>query len=92
MSPANGSHYFVIVDEYYETEIISGEEDREVVIRLPYGSHVLKVRMFPWDDEGFFDEAEYARHDDFRFTIGDSATWIELDQGTVFRSSKLKIL
>lgn len=90
LSPANGSHYFVIVDEYYETEIISCEEDLEVVIRLPYGSHVLKVRMFPWDDDGYFNEAEYARHDNIKFTIGDGITRMELSQGTVFKSSKLK--
>ena len=37
----DGSHYFIVIDEYYETEIISGEADQEAVIKLPYGNHVL---------------------------------------------------
>lgn len=92
LSPAEGSHYFIVVDEYYETEIISGENDQEVVIKLPYGNHVLKVRMFPYDDDGFYNEAEYERHDNVGFTIGDTAVRMELDQGTLLKKSKLRVL
>ena len=92
LSPADGSHYFIVVDEYYETEIISTDRDEEVVIKLPYGDHVLKVRMFPYDDDRFEDESTYARHDNIRFTVGDKTPRMELDQGTVFKSAKIKIL
>ena len=92
MSPAEGSHYFIVVDEYYETEIISRKSDQTVIIKLPYGNHLLKVRMFPWNDDGFFKEAEYARHDNIGFTIGETITRMELDQGTLFKDSKLSIL
>ncbi len=92
LSPADGSHYFVVVDEYYETEIPAGKNDQTVIIKLPYGNHVLKVRMFPWDDEGYFKEAEYARHDNIGFTIGDTVVRMELDRGTVFKDSQIRIL
>lgn len=92
LSPADGSHYFVVIDEYYETEIISDGSDQEVVIKLPYGNHVLKVRMFPYDDEGFFNEAEYARHDNIGFTIGDGITRMQLNQGSLFKAAKIEII
>lgn len=92
LSPADGSHYFIVVDEYYETEIISGKADQEAVIKLPYGNHVLKVRMFPYDDAGYFNEAEYARHDNIGFTIGDSITRMELDQGTLFKKARIHVI
>lgn len=91
LSPADGSHYFIVVDEYYETEILSGESDRTAVIRLPYGNHILKVRMFPYDDDGFFHEAEYGRHDNIGFTIGDRAVRMELDQGSLLKPQKIRV-
>lgn len=89
--PADGSHYFVIVDEYYETEILSADKDVDAVIKLPYGEHVLKIRMFPWDDDKLENEATYARHDDVRFVVGDETPRIELEQGTLLRSAKIRI-
>lgn len=91
-SPADGSHYFVVVDEYYETEIISTNSNQEVVIKLPYGEHVLKVRMFPYDDDKYENEATYQRQDNIRFVVGDETPRMEYDQGTLFKSSKIKIL
>ena len=92
MAPAAGSHYFVIVDEYYETEIISEDRDTEVVIKLPYGEHVLKIRMFPYDDDKFCKEATYARHDNIKFIVGDNTPKMELYQGTLLKSAKLKVI
>lgn len=92
LSPADGSHYFIVVDEYYETEIISENQDKEVVIKLPYGEHILKVRMFPYNDDKYNDESVYARHDDIRFTVGEKTPRMELDQGTLFKAAKLKII
>lgn len=54
-------------------------------------SYVLKVRMFPYDDDGFFNEAEYARHDNIGFTIGDSIVRMALDQGTLFKKARIHI-
>lgn len=92
LCPAPGSHYFIVVDEYYETEIISENQNQEVVIKLPYGEHTLKVRMFPYDDDEFNKEATYARHDNIKFTVGDNTPRMELDQGTVIRSAKINII
>lgn len=90
--PADGSHYFVVVDEYYETEILSASNDVEAVIKLPYGEHVLKVRMFPWDDDKLEKEATYAGHDNIKFVVGDETPRIELEQGTLLRSAKIRII
>lgn len=92
LSPATGSHYFIVVDEYYETEIISEDRDLTAIIKLPYGPHVLKVRMFPYNDSGFFNEAEYARQDNICFTIGDNIVRMELNQGTLFKAAKINVL
>ena len=92
LAPATGSHYFIVVDEYYETEIISEDRDTEVVIRLPYGNHVLKVRMFPYDDDSFSKEATYARHDNIKFTVGSNTPRMELYQGTLLKSAKLRVI
>lgn len=91
-SPADGCHYFIVVDEYYETEIISTDQDEEAVIKLPYGEHVLKVRMFAYDDDKFENESTYARHDNIRFTVGDKTPRMELYQGTLIKSAKIKII
>lgn len=92
LSPADGSHYFIIVDEYYELEITTTNDDTEGVLKLPYGEHVLKVRMFPYDDDKFKDESTYARHDNIKFTVGDKTLRMELKQGTLFRSAKIQII
>ncbi len=91
-SPADGSRYFIIVDDYYETEIVSENRDVEVTIKLPYGEHVLQVRMFPYFDDKLESESEYARHDNVKFSVGDIPPRIELEPGGLIRHSKLSVL
>lgn len=46
LSPSDGSHYFIVIDEYYETEIISGEADQEAVKNFSMAIMCYKGKIY----------------------------------------------